>query len=138
MTMPHVPSSRPAGDRGRGGGEGVRTRDHLASVRTFLAFQRAGIALLVVGLAIDKLGLVVAANHGTPLPISRGEERAFAVIVAVAGLVIIVSSFAWLLLQRRVIEGARMRSYALADIGLTGLVALTGAIIVAYLARIGS
>ena len=136
--MPDVHASHPAGEQGRGGGEGVRTRDHLASVRTFLAFQRAGIALLVVSLAIDKLGLVVAANHGTPLPISRGEERAFAVVVAVAGLVIIVASFARLLLQRRVIDGARMRSYALADIGLTAIVALTGAIIAAYLARIGS
>jgi uncharacterized membrane protein YidH (DUF202 family) len=124
-------------DAGRGGGEAVRTRDHLASVRTFLAFQRAGIALLVIGLAIDKLGLVVAANHGAPLPLTRAEERTFAVIVALAGLVIIVTSFVRLLLQRRVIEGARLRSYALADIGLIGLIAVTGAVIAAYLARIG-
>jgi uncharacterized membrane protein YidH (DUF202 family) len=107
-------------------------------VRTFLAFQRAGVALLVVALAIDKLGLVVAARHGTPLPVTRGEERAFAVIVAAAGLLIIVSSFARLVMQRRVIEGRRMRGYVLADLGLVALVALTGAIIVAYLARIGS
>ena len=109
----------------------MRTRDHLASMRTFLAFQRAGVALLVIALAIDKLGRVVAARHGTPLPLGRTEERVFAVVVAALGLLIIVSSFARLLLQRRVIEGARLRSYAFADIGLLGVVAVTGAIIVA-------
>ena len=115
----------------------MRTRDHLASIRTFLAFQRAGVALLVIALAIDKLGRVVAARHGTPLPVGRAEERVFAVTVAALGLLTIVSSFVRLLLQRRVIEGARLRSYAFADIALLGVVAVTGAIIVAYLARIG-
>jgi uncharacterized membrane protein YidH (DUF202 family) len=39
--------------RGRGGGEGVRTRDHLANVRTLLAFLRTGMVLLGLGLVID-------------------------------------------------------------------------------------
>jgi len=41
--------------RGRGGGEAVRTRDHLANVRTLLAFVRTGLVLSGMGFAIVKL-----------------------------------------------------------------------------------
>jgi uncharacterized membrane protein YidH (DUF202 family) len=40
---------------GRGGGDGVRTRDHLANVRTLLAFLRTGLMLSGMGIVIDKL-----------------------------------------------------------------------------------
>jgi uncharacterized membrane protein YidH (DUF202 family) len=128
----------PDADRGRGGGEGVRTRDHLANVRTFLAFQRAGVALLVVGLAIDKLGLVVTAEHGVPVPLSRTEERITAVAVAVAGLALVLASFARFLLQRRVIEGSVLRTRVLLDLSLLGLIAVTGVLIAVHLLRIGA
>jgi uncharacterized membrane protein YidH (DUF202 family) len=123
---------------GRGGGEGVRTRDHLANVRTFLAFQRAGVALLVVAIAIDKLGLVVTAEHGVPIPLSRTEERVTAVAVAVAGLALVLASFARFALQRRVIEGSALRTRVLIDLSLITLIAATGALIVVHLVRISS
>jgi putative membrane protein len=41
--------------RGRGGGEGVRTRDHLANARTTLTWVRTGMILIGIGYTADKV-----------------------------------------------------------------------------------
>lgn len=40
-------------------GDPNRARDHLANERTFLAWMRTGVALIVSGFAIDRLSIVV-------------------------------------------------------------------------------
>ena len=94
--------------------------------------------LLAVALAVDKLGIAVQAKHGTPLPVDRLEERIAAVLVASAGILVVVASFVHFILQRRVIDGEVMRSRALANLGLLTVVACAGALLVVYLVRIGA
>src|SRR5260370_22563178 len=69
---PHPPTAISRGPRGRGGGEGVRTRDHLANVRTTLAWVRTGMVLIGIGYGADKLAAVdtlhgVANAYGRPV-----------------------------------------------------------------------
>ena len=49
--------------RGRGGGEGVRTRDHLANARTTLTWVRTGMVLIGIGYTADKVA-ELDALHG--------------------------------------------------------------------------
>jgi putative membrane protein len=49
--------------RGRGGGEGVRTRDHLANARTTLTWVRTGMVLMGIGYTADKVA-ELDALHG--------------------------------------------------------------------------
>jgi uncharacterized membrane protein YidH (DUF202 family) len=111
-------------ERGRGGGEGVRTRDHLANVRTLLAFVRAGLVLLALGALIDKLGLIEGSTGA-----------AVGLPVAIAGWLVAAVAAVRFLLQRRVIEGRERRSLAGWDLAV---VALTGAAGVAVLFYISS
>jgi putative membrane protein len=108
--------------RGRGGGEGVRTRDHLANVRTLLAFLRTGMVLLGLGLVIDKLGVLqhsVGALVGLP--------------IAVAGWVVIGLSLVRFLFQRRAIEGADIRSFVVWDLAVVTFTAAAGLAVLIYL-----
>jgi putative membrane protein len=79
---------------GRGGGEGVRTRDHLASTRTLLAWLRLAVALMALGYAVDKLELVA------------GTRRTLLGLGAVcAGVVVAGLAAARYLQQRAAIDG---------------------------------
>ena len=49
--------------RGRGGGEGVRTRDHLANARTTLTWVRTGMIFMGIGYTADKVA-ELDALHG--------------------------------------------------------------------------
>jgi putative membrane protein len=108
--------------RGRGGGEAVRTRDHLANVRTLLAFLRAGVVLLGLGLVIDKLGVL---EH------SAGEVVGLP--VAVAGWLVTLFALVRFLLQRRAIEGAAPSSFAVWDLALVAFTAAAGVVVLLYL-----
>jgi uncharacterized membrane protein YidH (DUF202 family) len=55
-----APGNADRGPRGRGGGEGVRTRDHLANSRTLLAWLRSAIVLLGIAYVSARLHLVEA------------------------------------------------------------------------------
>jgi len=113
------------GAPGRGGGEGVRTRDHLANVRTFLAWVRAGLVLLALGYALVKFAAIEnRSDHYTGL------------LSAAAGWLVVVLAGVSFFRQRRAIESA---VYAPStwwwNVVLTILAAAGGGAILVYLMR---
>ncbi|MEA2672184.1 MAG: hypothetical protein QOG45_2404 [Chloroflexota bacterium] len=120
---------------GRGGGEGVRTRDHLANTRTFLAWMRLALGLVAAGLSVDKLGLLLPPAPGHPADGSGNRGAALALVVA--GGVLANLAFARLLLQRRVIERPGLHSRVLLDAALLGIAGVAGALVALFLPRTG-
>jgi putative membrane protein len=120
---------------GRGGGEGVRTRDHLANSRTFLAWMRLALTLVAGGLSVDKLGLLVGLVPGHPG--GAGGNRDAALALVLAGGVLANLAFARLLLQRRVIDGPSLRSRVLLDAILLGIAGVAGALVAVMVLRTG-
>ena len=112
------------GAPGRGGGEGVRTRDHLANVRTFLAWVRAGLVLLAVGYALTKFAAIE----------NRSSESA-GVLSAAAGWFVIVLAGVSFFRQRRAIESAVYSPSTWWNIVLTIASAAGGGAILIYLLR---
>lgn len=110
--------------RGRGGGEGVRVRDHLANVRTFLAWLRAGLVLLAMGYAVAKFQVIES------LP-----NRYLGVLAAVAGWLVIVIAGVSFIRMRRAIEAAEFAPSVAWNLGLSLLTAGAGAAILVYLVR---
>lgn len=107
---------------GRGGGEGVRTRDHLANVRTLLSFLRTGLVLSGMGLVIDKLEVI---EH------LRGFLYGFP--VAVIGWLVTAAALLRFLAQRRAIEGQDLRSHVAWDLALIGLIAAAALLVMLWL-----
>jgi putative membrane protein len=121
---------------GRGGGEGVRTRDHLANSRTFLAWMRLALTLVAVGLSVDKLGLLLGLAPGHPAG-GGGGNRGTALALVLAGGVLANLAFVRFLLQRRVIEGPVLRSRVLLDATLLGIAGVAGALVALMVLRTG-
>jgi putative membrane protein len=120
------------GAAGRGGGEGPRTRDHLANVRTLLAWLRVAIALLAVGYSVDRLGLLEARAHlGAARP-----DRLSGVVAAAAGTLVAAAALARYLRQRRAIEGATFRTSLLADVAMMVLLGGGGLALVVVVAAV--
>jgi putative membrane protein len=116
-------TSRPI-PRGRGGGEGVRVRDHLANVRTFLAWLRAGLVLLAMGYAVAKFQVIES------LP-----NRYLGVLTAVAGWLVIVIAGVSFIRMRRAIEAAEFAPSVSWNLSLSLLTAGAGAAVLVYLVR---
>jgi uncharacterized membrane protein YidH (DUF202 family) len=123
---------------GRGGGEGVRTRDHLANVRTFLASARAGIALAGLGYVVDRLDLVEArlARRAVTVP-EHPEGRAVGLLVVALGAALCVAGFRRFLTARAMIDRDVFRPRPRLDLPLIGLAAAAGLAILGYLVHIG-
>lgn len=107
---------------GRGGGEGVRTRDHLANVRTLLAFLRTGLVLTGMGLVIGKLEVI---EH------LRGFLYGFP--VAAIGCLLTGAALARFLAQRRAIERDALRSHVAWDLALLGLIGMAALLVMLWL-----
>ena len=122
MTVP-VLSGR-SSLRGRGGSEGVRIRDHLANVRTFLAWFRVGLVLLAMGFAVAKFQVIES------LP-----SRYLGVLAAAAGWLVIVIAGVSFIRMRRAIEATEFASSVTWNLGLSLLTAGAGAAILIYLIR---
>jgi putative membrane protein len=114
--------------RGRGGGEGVRTRDHLAAVRTTLAWVRMGVVLMAAGYGLDKLALLEALNGHGSQPRSLG--RPLGLLAVVAGMLMTVAALWRYLRARERIESDRFEARPPADLALIGAVA-AGALVFA-------
>jgi len=112
------------GAPGRGGGEGVRTRDHLANVRTFLAWVRAGLVLLALGYALAKFAAIE----------NRSSQYA-GVLSAAAGWLVVVLAGVSFFRQRRAIESSVYAPSTWWNILLTILAAAGGGAILIYLMR---
>jgi uncharacterized membrane protein YidH (DUF202 family) len=115
--------------RGRGGGEGVRTRDHLANARTLQAWFRATLALLAIGYALEKLQ-VVAGEAGRPGAVSLFHLGRWIVLAGVGLMALALARF---LLHRREIEGAAFQPRLAADAVLLLAVALSGLAVLVFL-----
>ncbi len=116
--------------RGRGGGEGVRTRDHLANSRTLQAWFRASLALLAIGYALEKLRLLTTPASGAT---AIGSLSRLGRWVALGGVGIMALALVRFLLHRREIEGAAFRPRLAADVALIAAMALSGLVVVAVL-----
>jgi putative membrane protein len=122
--MPQLSANRASMAPGRGGGEGVRIRDHLANVRTFLSWVRAGLLLLALGYAVAKFGVI-----------EDRPSRLIGLFTASAGwVVVIVAGFSFFR-QRRAIEGTVYRPSVSWNVALTVLAALAGTATLVYLLR---
>jgi putative membrane protein len=117
-------STHPFAARGRGGTEGVRIRDHLANVRTFLAWLRTGLVLLAMGYAVAKFQAVESTSN-----------RYLGVIAALAGWLVIAIAGVSYVQQRRAIESPRFAPNISWHLVLSVLAAGAGAIVLIYLAR---
>jgi len=113
--------------RGRGAGEGVRTRDHLANVRTTLAWVRTGMILMALGYASDKTAALEAA--GSPLHVYG---RPLGVAAAGAGVVVAAAALPRFLRARARIESARFEPRPWADLALVAALGL-GVVVVLIL-----
>jgi len=110
---------------GRGGGEGVRIRDHLANVRTFLAWFRTGLVLFAVGYAVAKFQVVESVPN-----------QYFGVLTAAIGWLVIVVAGLGFLRQRRAIESPRFRPATSVNLVLSLLAAAAGMAVLVYLTRL--
>jgi putative membrane protein len=109
---------------GRGGGEGVRIRDHLANVRTFLAWLRTGLVLLALGYALTKFEVI-----------GRQQTRWLGVVTAAAGWLVVALAGVSFMRQRHAIESAVFAPSTLWNLSLIVLAAVGGGAILVYLAR---
>lgn len=121
---------------GRGGGEGVRTRDHLANSRTFLSWMRMALTLVAVGFAVDKFGIIQVHANGMPATIGHG-DRTTAIVLVLAGGILANLAFLRYVFQRRIIEGPLLHSRAPLDATLGALAAVVGVLIVLFLLKTG-
>jgi len=110
--------------RGRGGGEGARIRDHLANVRTFLAWLRAGLVLLAMGFAVAKFQVIDS------LP-----SRYLGVLAAAAGWLVILIAGVSFNRMRRATEAKEFASSVTWNLGLSLLTAGAGVAVLVYLVR---
>jgi putative membrane protein len=120
-----------SGGAGRGGGEGPRTRDHLANERTLLAWVRVGLVLLAVGYSVDRLGVLEAARHLAP----ANALHPYGVGAAAAGSLLTAAALVRYLRQREAIEGARFRSQVSLDVVMIILVGVGGLALIVLVTR---
>lgn len=102
----------------------MRVRDHLANVRTFLAWLRTGLVLLAMGYAVAKFQVIES------LP-----NRYLGALAAVAGWLVIVIAGVSFIRQRRAIEAAEFAPSVSWNLGLSFLTAGAGAAVLVYLIR---
>ena len=108
----------------REGGEGARVRDHLANVRTFLAWVRAGLILLAMGFAVARFQVIESLT-----------SRYLGVLTALAGWLVIVIAGVSFLRARHAIEAAESSTSTSWNLGLSLLTAGAGTGILIYLIR---
>jgi putative membrane protein len=109
---------------GRGGGEGVRIRDHLANVRTFLAWLRTGLVLLALGYTLAKFEVI---SHAT--------SQYLGVLAAAAGWLVVLLAGSTFFRHRAAIETAVFRPSTWPNLLLTLFAAGGGGAILVYLLR---
>lgn len=112
--------------RGRGGGEAVRTRDHLANTRTLLAWFRSGLLLMAIGFAVTKLRVLEG---------DGGHSSMLGVVVVGFGVLVMGSSLGRFLHHRKDIEHSELRPRPALDALLLVTAAASGAAILYLVAR---
>jgi putative membrane protein len=118
--------------RGRGGGEGVRTRDHLANVRTTLTWVRTGMILMGVGYTADKLA-ALDALHGVSSGL-RMLGHPLGLLLVAAGVFFTGVALPRFLRARARIESAEFAPRVGADLALVGALGIGGVALLVVLA----
>ena len=117
---------------GRGGGEGVRTRDHLANVRTTLTWVRTGMILMGIGYSADKLA-VLDALHGVDSGL-RTLGHLLGLVLVVAGVATTAAALPRFIRARARIESDRYAPRVGADLALVGTLGIGGLALLVTLA----
>jgi inner membrane protein YidH len=115
----------------------VRTRDHLANVRTFLASVRAGVALVGLGYVVDRFDLVEARLVPRRAVTLHPEGRAVGLIVIGLGGALCAAGLLRFLVARAMIDRSVLRPHPGLDLPLIGLAAAAGLVILGYLIHVG-
>ena len=110
----------------------MRTRDHLANVRTTLAWVRVSLLLMAAGYAVDKLAALDARSGAGGLAAAPG--RRLGLLAAGAGVVVAAAALARFLRARARIEAERFAPRPAADLALAGVVAAGALVALAVLA----
>lgn len=97
-----------------------RARTHLANERTFLAWLRAGITLITLGLGAAQI-LTRNLAPGVPL------VEAMSIVLIALGILTTIAGAVEYFQNRTAIEGGRIRSIRPVIVIVTGAIALLGA-----------
>lgn len=108
----------------------MRTRDHLANVRTTMTWVRTGMILMGMGYATDKLA-ALDALHGVRTAL-RAYGHTLGLLVVVGGVVVAAAALPRYVAARARIEFARFSPHPGADLALVGALAV-GALVVLVL-----
>ena len=132
MTMDPQPQSGPGESvPGAPGLDSANARDHLANERTFLAWLRTGIAIVVLGFAIGQISIAL------PVPDAAGISIWLGAAAIVAGVAVCLAGLGRYRQTRRRIERGDFRPAG----GLIMIVAIAaaifGLILASYLLYIG-
>jgi uncharacterized membrane protein YidH (DUF202 family) len=117
---------------GRGGGEGARTRDHLANVRTTLTWLRTGVILMAAGCATDKVAALDRVRGGSDALRSYG--RPLGLLAVVAGVALAAATLPRFLRARARIESDRFDPGPGLDLALIAALGLGAAVVLVLLA----
>lgn len=107
--------------------DGVRIRDHLAAVRTLLAWHRAAVALLGIAVLISRI-------RG---PHAITDNRALAVVLVAVALVVLPVAGRGLLHTRDRLETGAPPSRSGAALGALLLIGAGGIVVLVAVARAG-
>ena len=113
------------GEGPQGPSRETEVREHLANERTLLSWVRTGVALISIGLVVERAG-VLAGNAG-----SMGASEAFGLALAFLGsLTLVLGTAQFLRTQREISSGDYKPSGAAYLVVVAGSLALAGAFIV--------
>jgi uncharacterized membrane protein YidH (DUF202 family) len=116
------------GARGRGGGEGVRTRDHLANVRTTLTWVRLGIVAMALGYALDRLA-AISSLRGVSGGSLEQFGRPYGMLAVLGGVGVCCVGFVRFLRARARIESAGFEPKVGIDLTLIVIVTVGGLVL---------
>jgi len=108
-------------------------RDHLANVRTLLAWVRTAITLMGFGFVVAKFGIILNEIPGHHHTLGLHVSAIIGTILVLAGaLALVLSTFEFLAVRRAIDEG-RMHFQPGLYIALTGLLVVIASVLAAYL-----
>lgn len=111
---------------GAGTADGVRIRDHLAAVRTLLAWHRAAVALLGIAVVASRIREVHA-----------GDNRDVAVALTIVAVIALLIAAGQLLRTRDRLEAGALASRPTVLLGALVLVGVGGAVVLIAVVRAG-
>jgi putative membrane protein len=118
---------------GRQGGEGDRTRDHLANERTLLAWTRTSLALIGLGFVVARFGFLLREVAGQGSPAQSRLAAVIGICLIVAGLVSSAASVVRFFRARRQIEEGRFEAGYWPTLLLIAMIGVLGVTLAVYL-----